>query len=279
MIARELPGRTDNDVKNYWNTKLRKRLSNMGIDPVTHKPISHVLSDYENLSCFPKSAANCQITSFSTQSSSACIGSYQYANMMLRPAIQQQIQDNSLRTDLSPQFLSQFQTMNQDYGTYQPFFLNEITSSCSSSSSSSTSHVTELNSPTSFSCQQSESQISPSSLNWTGYLLHDPCVQSGESQEEQNHAFLESFSSTNLVSLLQSDTSQPKFNKVSECRAKAIEDESCSQACGVGSTIGTSNQAKGCSSSSNSFVDSILDQDSEMRGLFPEFLDDILIIN
>ncbi|XP_068642133.1 transcription factor MYB35 [Aristolochia californica] len=46
IIAAQLPGRTDNDVKNYWNTKLRKKLCEMGIDPVTHKPISQILADY-----------------------------------------------------------------------------------------------------------------------------------------------------------------------------------------------------------------------------------------
>ncbi|KAJ6691340.1 F14D16.11-RELATED [Salix koriyanagi] len=35
LIAKRLPGRTDNDVKNYWNTKLRKKLQKMGIDPKT----------------------------------------------------------------------------------------------------------------------------------------------------------------------------------------------------------------------------------------------------
>ncbi|KAK6133400.1 hypothetical protein DH2020_032864 [Rehmannia glutinosa] len=35
-IAARLPGRTDNEIKNYWNTKIRKRLMRMGIDPVTH---------------------------------------------------------------------------------------------------------------------------------------------------------------------------------------------------------------------------------------------------
>ncbi|KAE8683050.1 Transcription factor MYB51 [Hibiscus syriacus] len=37
-IATHLPKRTDNEIKNYWNTHLKKRLSKMGIDPVTHKP-------------------------------------------------------------------------------------------------------------------------------------------------------------------------------------------------------------------------------------------------
>ncbi|KAG6416929.1 hypothetical protein SASPL_124370 [Salvia splendens] len=37
-IAARLPGRTDNEIKNYWNTHIRKRLLKMGIDPVTHAP-------------------------------------------------------------------------------------------------------------------------------------------------------------------------------------------------------------------------------------------------
>ncbi|XLU33135.1 hypothetical protein S245_069201, partial [Arachis hypogaea] len=37
-IASRLPGRTDNEIKNYWNTHIRKRLLRMGIDPVTHSP-------------------------------------------------------------------------------------------------------------------------------------------------------------------------------------------------------------------------------------------------
>ncbi|KAL2484664.1 myb domain protein [Abeliophyllum distichum] len=40
-IATHLPKRTDNEIKNYWNTRLKKRLSRMGIDPVTHKPKNH----------------------------------------------------------------------------------------------------------------------------------------------------------------------------------------------------------------------------------------------
>ncbi|KAE8728227.1 hypothetical protein F3Y22_tig00004693pilonHSYRG00001 [Hibiscus syriacus] len=36
--AARLPGRTDNEVKNYWNTNIKKKLLRMGIDPVTHTP-------------------------------------------------------------------------------------------------------------------------------------------------------------------------------------------------------------------------------------------------
>ncbi|KAL3823961.1 hypothetical protein ACJIZ3_019990 [Penstemon smallii] len=37
-ISTHLPKRTDNEIKNYWNTRLKKRLTRMGIDPSTHKP-------------------------------------------------------------------------------------------------------------------------------------------------------------------------------------------------------------------------------------------------
>eukprot|EP00253_Pinus_taeda_P001279 PITA_01279 len=38
LIAGRMPGRTDNEIKNYWNTRLRKKLISKGIDPCTHKP-------------------------------------------------------------------------------------------------------------------------------------------------------------------------------------------------------------------------------------------------
>ncbi|KAJ0629777.1 putative transcription factor MYB-HB-like family [Helianthus annuus] len=49
-IAAHLPGRTDNEIKNYWNTQIRKKLLRKGIDPVTHAPrldlsnLSNILS-------------------------------------------------------------------------------------------------------------------------------------------------------------------------------------------------------------------------------------------
>ncbi|WOK95160.1 hypothetical protein Cni_G03867 [Canna indica] len=38
-IASMLPGRTDNEIKNLWNTHIKKKLIKMGIDPVTHQPL------------------------------------------------------------------------------------------------------------------------------------------------------------------------------------------------------------------------------------------------
>ena len=41
LIAGRIPGRTDNEIKNYWNSHIRRKLMKMGIDPDNHKLHNH----------------------------------------------------------------------------------------------------------------------------------------------------------------------------------------------------------------------------------------------
>ncbi|XP_031265728.1 myb-related protein 308-like [Pistacia vera] len=61
LIAGRLPGRTDNEIKNYWNTHIRRKLLNRGIDPATHRPLNEPPQDVTTPTTISFSAAKEEI--------------------------------------------------------------------------------------------------------------------------------------------------------------------------------------------------------------------------
>ncbi|KAK1308896.1 Transcription factor MYB39 [Acorus calamus] len=110
-IAARLPGRTDNEIKNYWNTHIRKRLLRMGIDPVTHSPrldlldLSSILSrpTIYNTSHAIESLMNSELLRIATNLLSARRDNSLNSNYLMQDSLQEEELSN-------PQIQTQFQS-------------------------------------------------------------------------------------------------------------------------------------------------------------------------
>ncbi|XP_010502849.1 PREDICTED: transcription factor MYB35-like isoform X2 [Camelina sativa] len=158
-IARKLPGRTDNDVKNHWNTKLKKKLMKMGIDPVTHKPVSQVVLEFRNISGHGHENA-----SFKTEPSNNSILTQSNSSaweIMGNTTMSHETYYNNSPMIFTNPASSEFQTSPFHFYNHSNHLLNGTTSSCSSSSSSAS--ITQPNQGATNFC-------------WNDYLLSDPVL-------------------------------------------------------------------------------------------------------
>ncbi|CAN7129222.1 hypothetical protein BRARA_G02275 [Brassica rapa] len=70
-IAKEMKNRTDNDIKNHWNSCLKKRLVRSGIDPMTHEPVVNVKANSSSTTSSPTLTPSSSTTSSSFSSTSS----------------------------------------------------------------------------------------------------------------------------------------------------------------------------------------------------------------
>ncbi|MBA0868209.1 hypothetical protein Goshw_010393 [Gossypium schwendimanii] len=294
IIAQQLPGRTDNDVKNYWNTKLRKKLSEMGIDPVTHKPFSQVLADYGNIGGLLKSRTRIGSLNRDMKNSfmikpephppQPAIAAEGFSNInnrrvmktMASPGIEP-IQENFFpssninqhaATCGSLDLLSQLQAIKlvteaSNYGGYQiisPQFPNQYTLSLSSPSSSSS---------TSSTCSTTAQEKAGLAFSWRDFLLEDAFLPYDHHPQGQDH--IPEFESKDIA---------PQNHSGNETSAEHIEDDkniiinnNSRVLSGMDSEL-LSYGIQASSSTESSFVAAMLDQENEMFSEFANLLED-----
>ncbi|CAK9162855.1 unnamed protein product [Ilex paraguariensis] len=273
LIAKQLPGRTDNDVKNYWNTKLRKKLSKMGIDPVTHKPFSQILTDYGNISGLPNTRNSIGSLSYSPTNRSVpkaepyLVPTELLDTQMINSPIIEQFQATPVTNNSSWGNVAPFPVINQE--TVFPHFFNEVPSSASSSSSCG---ITQLSSPQSFSCQTYRVQmVPPSPPSWTEFILGEPS-ESTDIEQQKEHEFQGMLSSKNDEVTMQNETFPYNFGNGNGNNSNGITHGKDGY-----DERNNGSHRRNCSeatpSAVDSFVDGILDLDSKMQLEFPLLLD------
>ncbi|XVF12022.1 hypothetical protein REPUB_Repub08aG0078900 [Reevesia pubescens] len=285
IIAQQLPGRTDNDVKNYWNTKLRKKLSEMGIDPVTHKPFSQILADYGNIGGLPKSRT--RIGSLNRDMKNAFVTKpepYPYPSPAakgfsninnplmttipspgMEPIQGSFFPNNSINHHAesdSLDLLSQLQAIKlvteasnyTGYQTISPQFPNQHSLSLSTSASSSS---------TSSTCSTAAQEKSGLAFSWRDFLLEDAFLPADHPQGQEDQIL--EFSSEGF--LPQNGTTDQHIDEDN------TNNKSNNGVQGMDSGM-TSYGFHASSSTESSFVAAMLNQEKEMFSEFANLLED-----
>ena len=106
MIAGRLPGRTDNEIKNYWNTHIRRKLLNRGIDPATHRPLNE--SAQETTTTTTTTTTTISFAASTTKEEEKTTSGFVSNDMVIKP-VQEQCPDLNLELRISPPYQQQHQ--------------------------------------------------------------------------------------------------------------------------------------------------------------------------
>ncbi|GAA0170409.1 hypothetical protein LIER_24677 [Lithospermum erythrorhizon] len=265
LIAARLPGRTDNDVKNYWNTKLKKKLEKMGIDPITHKPLAQVLTEYEKISQLKSRNQNLSLNNEAMmRAEPQHIIPLRLSNTkVMERQIVEPLCKNFLTTSHSWSKMAQSQANEAIYQeTVQSHFFSEASSSASSASCNS---LTPFSSPRSYPSEPSLVRFSmSSSFPWNEYILDDtPSTMNTDKFSAPE--FQGNVSANNLIpeasfSLLNNvrNGSEPRLGEVTQAK---------------GGISKVDHPPEASSSNGHPFVETILARHEEMQTEFPDLLD------
>ncbi|KAK3426052.1 hypothetical protein EUGRSUZ_F02583 [Eucalyptus grandis] len=98
LIAGRLPGRTDNEIKNYWNTHIKRKLVSRGIDPQTHRPLNSAVPGVPPAATSPPSLPVTEISLISSSLDRRPHGNGYYGREKLEPKAEPLREDNHCTT-------------------------------------------------------------------------------------------------------------------------------------------------------------------------------------
>ncbi|OWM71471.1 myb-related protein 315-like isoform X2 [Punica granatum] len=161
-IASHFPGRTDNEIKNHWNTRIKKRLKLLGVDPLTHMPIK------DNESKLIKGGE----TYTGSNSSSTEGREVEIKATLSEP--EEKAQEIELTLDETTDLLDNYRMLCGDIGASQLRNIRDIADTTISSQDNAT--TTTSTSTMEESMQQWVDSTVDSMLSWDGFDCFEPDI-------------------------------------------------------------------------------------------------------
>ncbi|KAF9667791.1 hypothetical protein SADUNF_Sadunf15G0060200 [Salix dunnii] len=262
----------------------------MGIDPVTHKPLSKILADYGNIGGLVKSGS--RIGSLSRDLKNVLTMKPEKYNSILPEGISN-IDSHLMTTMLPPKmepvqecFLNKFNydstngnhSLDLLYQLQAIKMVTEASGACAEFQTMiepSSYNVFDEGSSSSSSCSIEAQENLPTSSSWCEFLLEDQFLPSDPQAEQENAAELSSKDLTSQAQdvIVTSQGQNPRMMK-SKCD-QIIAEVNVGVDLTVQSNIGFGDQVAPSSSQHSSFVETIIDGENKIFLDFPNLLEEL----